>query len=138
MPLKLYRRKGSRIYNYRGTIGPAGRRKFFSGSCNTADKDIAARQISEIETNYWKGHFDGPEAILTFDHACTLYLAAGKSDLFVAPIRKYLGMTLVKDITTGTIIEMAMELYGHCSGASRNRLAVIPAQAIINFNSYAD
>jgi integrase len=27
---------------------------------------------------------------------------------------------------------MAMELYGHCSGASRNRLAIIPVQAIIN------
>jgi integrase len=133
MPLALYRRKGSRIYNYRGTIGPAGRRKFFAGSCKTEDKDIAARQVSQIEADYWKCHFDGPGAILTFALAASQYRAAGKSGRFLGPIETYLGNTLVKDINPGMIQEMAMELYGHCSGASRNRLAIIPAQAVINF-----
>jgi integrase len=135
MPLTLYRRKGSRIYHYRGTIGPTGRRKFFQGSTRTEDKDIAARQIAEIETKYWRGHFDGPEAILTFDQAAANYLAAGKSGRFLGPVRKYLATTLIKEIAPGTIIQMAMELFGHCSGASRNRLAIIPAQAVINFNA---
>lgn len=132
MPLTLYRRKGSPIYNYRGTIGPDGRRKFFQGSCKTADKDIAARQVSQIETDYWKCHFDGPGSILTFANAAKLYRAAGKSGRFLDPVEDYLGSTLVKDITPGTIQTMATELYGHCSGASRNRLAIIPAQAVIN------
>lgn len=76
MPLKLYMRHG--VWHYRGTIGPVERRSRFRGSCKTADKDIAARQVAEIEAKYWKGHFDGPGAILTFRRAAELYKAAGK------------------------------------------------------------
>lgn len=133
MPLKLYRRKGKRIYNYRGTIGPTGRRKFFSGTCNTTDKDIAARQIAEIETNYWKGNFDGPGAILTFGHAASLFRVAGRSGRFLDKVEKYLDTTLVKDITPGVIKQMALTLYPNCSGASLNRLAIVPVSAVINF-----
>jgi integrase len=133
MPLKLYRRKGSRIYNYRGTIGPAGRRKFFNGSCNTTNKDIATRQIAEIEADYWKGHFDGPGSILTFEHAASLFRAAGRSGRFLDKVEKYLGATLVKDINGGIIKEMALTLYPGCSGASLNRLAIGPTMAVINF-----
>lgn len=132
MPLKLYRRGKNGTLHYRGTIGPAGRRKFFSGSCKTSDQDIAARQVAEIEARYWKGHFDGPESILTFAQAAVMYRAAGKGDKFLAPVEKYLGATLVKDINPGIIQQMAMVLYPHWSGASRNRGAVIPAQAVIN------
>jgi integrase len=132
MPLKLYRRKGRRIYNYRGTIGPAGRRKFFAGTCNTENKDIAARQIAEIESNYWKGSFDGPGAILTFEHAASLY-RVGRSGRFLDKIEKHLGATLVKDITSGMVREMALTLYPNCSGVSLNRLVVIPTSAVINF-----
>src|SRR5260221_483491 len=133
MPLTLYRRKGSTIYNYRGTIGPAGRRKFFSGSCKTTSKDIAARQIAEIETRYWGGHFDGPEPILTLRQAAVMSRAAGKGDKFLPPVEAYLGATLVKDISPGVIQQMAGALYSHWSMASRNRGAIIPAQAIINY-----
>lgn len=132
MPLKLYRRGKSGTFHYRGTIGPVGRRKFFAGSCKTTDQDIAARQVSEIETAYWRGHFDGPGAILTFAHAAALYRAAGKGDGFLPPVERYLSATLVKDINSGVIQQMAMELYPTWSGASRNRGAIIPAQAVIN------
>jgi len=70
MPLSLYRR--GTIWHYRGTVGPAGRRKKLRGSCHTADQDNAARQIAEIEKRYWDGHFEGPAAILTFEQACLL------------------------------------------------------------------
>jgi len=132
MPLTLYRRGKNGTFHYRGTIGPAGRRKFFSGSCKTADQDIAARQVAEIETNYWRGHFDGPAAILTFAQAAILYRAAGKGDKFLPPVENYLAATLVKDINQGIIQQMAIELYPHWSMASRNRGAIIPAQAVIN------
>jgi integrase len=89
--------------------------------------------VSQIETDYWKCHFDGPGAILTFAAAARHYRTAGKSGRFLDPIEKHLGNTLVKDINPGMIQTMAMKLYGHCSGASRNRLAIIPAQAVINF-----
>jgi integrase len=131
MSLKIYRRDGS--WHYRGTIGPVGRRQRVRGSCKTKDKDIATRFINAFEKRYWDGHFDGPGTVLTFDRAATLYLAAGKSPRFLAPVRDHLKNMLVKDITQDTISAMAMKLFGHCSGASRNRLAVIPAQAVINY-----
>lgn len=131
MPLKLYLRNG--VWNYRGTIGPVERRSRVRGSCKTTDKDIAARQIAEIEANYWKGHFDGPGAILTFRRAAQLYRAAGKSERFLARIEDHFKDTLVKDITAGSIRQMAIELYPNCSGASRNRQGIVPAQAVINF-----
>jgi integrase len=131
MPLKLYMRNG--VWNYRGTIGPAERRSRLRGSCKTADKDIAARQIAEIEANYWKGHFDGPGAILTFARAAQLYRKAGKSDRFLGPIEDHLKDTLVKDINKGTIRQMAIDLYPNGTGATRNRQGICPAQAVINF-----
>jgi len=130
MSLKLYRRKG--VWHYRGTVGPAGRRRLLRGSCKTESKDIAARQIAEIENRYWKGHFDGPDAILTFAQAARMYRAAGKSDRFLNRVEEYLGQTLVKDITEGSIHTMAMDLYPTATGGSRNRMAIVPTQAVIN------
>jgi len=136
MPLKLYLRNG--IWNYGGTIGPTERRSRLRGSCRTSDKDIAARQIAEIEANYWKGHFDGPAAILTFRQAAANYRAAGKPDRFIDRIEKRLGDMLVKDIKAGTIRQIAIELFPDCGGASRNRQGITPVQAVINFNAESD
>lgn len=130
MSLEIYRRGG--IWHCRGTIGPAGRRKRFRQSLNTKDKDIAARQIAEIEKKYWDGHFDGPAAILTFEAAARKYRNAGKSDRFLAPIEKYLGQTLVKDITEGAVQQMAKDLYPTAKGQSLNRLVLVPTKAVIN------
>lgn len=132
MPLTLYRRGKKGIFHYRGTIGPTGRRSFVSGSCNTTEKDIAARQVAEVEANYWKGHFDGPEAVLTFRAAARKYRAAGKSVTFLDAIENHLKDTLVKEITEGSVHQMAKELYPNCSGASLNRLVLVPTQAVIN------
>jgi len=130
MSLKLYRRKG--IWHYRGTVGPVGRRRLLRGSCKTESKDVAARQIAEIEDRYWKGHFDGPDAILTFAQAARMYRSAGKSDRFLNRVEEYLGQTLVKDISEGSIHMMAMDLYPTATGASRNRMAIVPTQSVIN------
>jgi integrase len=130
MPLKLYWRDG--VYHYRGTVGPVGKRRRLRGSCKTSNKDIAARQIAELEAHYWKGHFDGPEAVLTFAHAAKLYRAAGKSDTFLDKIEGYLQHTLVKDITEGAIQLMAKELYPNVGNASLNRLVIVPTLAVIN------
>lgn len=126
MPLKLYLR--GKVWHYRGTV--AGNR--LRGSCKTADKAVAARQIAEIETREWKCSFDGPQAVLTFAQAAALYRKAGKSPTNLAPIEDYFRNTLVKNINGGTIKQMAIELFSHCSGSSKNRLAIVPAQAIIN------
>jgi len=131
MPLKLYLRGG--IYYYSGTVGPRGkRRRFRDQSCYTSDKDIAARQVAEVEANYWKGHFDGTEAILTFSHAVQIYRASGKDDPFLTKVEGHLKHTLVKDITEGTVHLMAKELYPNATGASLNRLVIGPTIAVIN------
>lgn len=126
MPLKLYQR--GTTWHFRGTV--AGRR--LRGSCKTSDKAIAARQIAEIEVRQWKCSFDGPEAVLTFAQAAIAYRATGKPDRFLPPIEDYFKDTLVKDITPGAIRQMAIELFPNCGNASRNRVAIIPTQAIIN------
>jgi integrase len=136
MPLKLYKR--GEIWHYRGTIGPTEKRERLGGSCKTGDKDTASRQIAEIEARYWRGHFDGPGSILTFAQAAAQFEAAGKPPAHLAPIKDYFKETLVKDITSGWVRTMAIELYGHCSGASRNRLAITPTQSIINFAAESD
>lgn len=128
MPLKLYLRNG--IWNYRGTI--AKRRLRGSTGIPEKHKDLAARKVAQIEVAAWKCSVDGPETVLTFAQAALLYRAAGKSGRFLEPVEDYLKDTLVRDIKSATIRTMAMELFGHCSGASRNRLAIIPAQAVIN------
>ena len=57
MSLKLYKRKGSDVWHYRGTI--TGHR--LRGSTRTANREIAARVASEIENKHWKRHLDGPQ-----------------------------------------------------------------------------
>jgi integrase len=126
MPLKLYTR--GKVWHYRGTV--AGNR--LRGSCKTTNKDIAARQVAEIESREWKCSFDGPQAVLTFAQAASYYRSAGKSGRFLAPIEDYFKETLVKDINGGKIKQMAIDLFPNCSGASKNRLAIVPAQAVIN------
>jgi integrase len=126
MPLTIYRR--GKIWHYRGTV--AGHR--LRGSCRTSDKTIAARQIAEVEAREWKCSFDGPQAVLTFAQAAALYRRAGKSPRYLAPVEDYFRDTLVKDINAGAIKQMAIELFPNCSGASRNRLGIVVAQAIIN------
>lgn len=129
MSLKLYLRGG--VWHYRGTI--AKRRLRGSTGIPKAKKELARRAVAEIETNQWKCNFDGPQAVLTFAQASISYRAAGKSQRYLEPIEDHFKDTLVKDITPGMIRQMAIELYGHCTGVSRNRLAIVPARAVINY-----
>ena len=126
MPLTLYRR--GKVWHYRGTV--AGRR--LRGSCKTADKAIASRQIAEIETKQWKCGFDGPEAVLTFAQASIKYRAAGKQTRFLEKIEDYWKDALVQNITPGAIHDAALALYPRATAATRNRQAIVPMQAVIN------
>jgi len=128
MSLRLKLRNG--IWHYEGTV--AGRRLRGSTKIPKKHKDIAARKVAEIETREWKCSVDGPETVLTFADAALHYRAAGKSSRFLDRVEDHFKEVLVKDITAGRIRQMAIELYPQCSGASRNRMAIVPAQAVIN------
>lgn len=126
MPLSIYKRGD--IWHYRGTA--AGRR--LRGSTGTADKATAQRIAAEIEARQWKGHLDGPAAVLTFAQAAILYRRAGKPTRFLAAVEDYWKDTLVKDITSGAVRKAAMEILPGTSGATMNRNVIVPTQAVIN------
>lgn len=134
MPLSLYRRDDGEIWHYRGTV--AGRR--LRGSTGTAKKEIAQRYIAELETRAWKGHFDGPESILTFAQAAILYRDAHKSARFLAKVEDHWKNTPVKDITGGAVRKAALTHYPSASGATRNRQFVVPTMAVINHAASMD
>jgi integrase len=128
MPLKIFRRKGSQIWHYRGTI--AGNR--IRGSAGTESREIAARIAAEIESRHWKHRLNGPEDTLTFPKAVSLYLNAGKSERYIHKLEDHWKNTRIRDIAAGAIRQAAIDLYPGCSGATRNRCAIVPMQAIIN------
>jgi integrase len=126
MPLTLYKR--GKIYHYRGTV--AGRR--LRGTTGTTKKAAAERFISDLEDKQWKGHFDGPGAVLTFAQAALLYRQAGKSTRFLDTIEDYWKDTLVSSINSGMVQKAAIALHPKAGGATKNRHVIVPTQAIIN------
>lgn len=128
MSIRLYRRRGSSIWHYRGTV--AGHR--LRGSTCTANREIAARLASQIENQHWQCRLDGPQEVLTFPKAVAIYLGAGKPDRFIGRLEDYWKNTKIKDINPGAIKQCAIDLYPNAGGATRNRQVIVPTQAIIN------
>jgi integrase len=128
MPVKVYKRLGSEIYSYRGTV--AGRR--LRGTTGTTDKARAERIAAEKEAYEWKRHLDGPSAVLTFAKAVMLYKSAGKPTDYLLKIADYWKDTLVKDITAGAIRQSAIDIYPKAKPQTRNRQVITPTQAVIN------
>jgi len=128
MPLRVFRRRGSKIYSFEGTV--AGRR--LRGSTRTADKARAERIASQIETDEWKSSLDGPEAVLTFAKAAMLYRAAGKETRFLPKVEDHWKDMLVKDIKPGAIRQAAIDALPGRSAATWIREFITPTQAVIN------
>ena len=128
MPLKIYRRKESLVWQYRGTL--AGNR--LRGSTGASDKETAQRIASEIENKFWKRGLDSKEKGLTWPKAVTLYLVAEKSSRYLVPLSKYWGDAMIKDMNAGSIRQAAMEIYPSAKNSTRNRQAIVPTLAIIN------
>lgn len=126
MPLTLFKR--GKIYHYRGTV--AGRR--LRGSTGTSKKAAAERFVSDLEDKQWKGHFDGPGAVLTFAQAALIYRNAQKPTRFLDIVEDYWRDTLVSDIKSGHVQKAAIALYPKASAATRNRQVIVPTQAVIN------
>jgi hypothetical protein len=106
MPLKIYRRKGSSVWHYRGTL--AGRRQ--RGTTGTSDKETATRIASEVENKFWKRGLDGKEKGLTWPKAVALYLELGSLAISDALV-KYWGDAKIADINAGSIRQSAIDLY---------------------------
>lgn len=128
MPLALYLRNG--IWHYRGTV--AGRRLRGSTKASRENRDTAQQVAAAVEARAWKGHLHGPEAVLTFAQAATLYRAARKPTRFLARVEDHWQDTLVRAITPGAVRQSCHTLYPDASAATWNRQVIVPTQAIIN------
>jgi integrase len=128
MPLKIYRRPGSLVWQYRGTL--AGRR--LRGSTGASDKETAQRIASSIEDKYWKRGLDGKEKGLTWPKAVALYVGAGKSSRFLLRLTSYWKDARIADINGGAIRQSAIDLYPDAKNSTRNRQVIVPTLAVIN------
>lgn len=127
MSLVLYQR--GKVWHYRGTI--SGHR--ISKSTGTSDRKTAERIKSEAEAAAWRSHLDGPGAHVTFAQAATAYMDAEKPTRFLLKILDHWKETPIRQITAGAIKQSAITLYPNVTGATRNRQAIVPTQAILNF-----
>jgi integrase len=128
MPLKIYRRKGSAVWHYRGTL--TGHR--LRGSTGASDKEAATRIASEVENKFYKRGLAGETEVLTWPKAVALYLSAGKSSKYLVPLSRYWGDAQVKDMNAGSIRQAALDLYASAKNSTRNRQVIVPTQAVIN------
>jgi integrase len=128
MPLKIYRRKGSAVWQYSGTLA----RRRFRRSTGSTDKETAQRIASEVENKFWKRGLDGKEKALTWPKAVALYLQAGKPTRYLVPLSKYWGDVAVKEINAGSIRQAAINLYPSAKNSTRNTQVITPTLAVIN------
>jgi len=128
MPLKIYRRPGSTVWQYRGTL--AGNR--LRGSTGASDKETAQRITSAIEDKFWKRGLDGKEKALTWPKAAALYLQAGKSARFIPSLTRYWRDARIADMNAGSIRQSAIDIYPNAKNSTRNRQVIVPTLAIIN------
>jgi integrase len=128
MPLKIYRRPGSAVWQYRGTL--TGRR--FRGSTGTSDKENAQRIASAVEDKFWKRGLDGKEKGLTWPKAVALYVGAGKSVRYLARLTSYWRDAVIADLNGGAIRQSAIDLYPNAKNSTRNRQVLVPTLAVIN------
>jgi integrase len=128
MSLKIYKRPGSDVWHYRGTL--AGRR--LRGSTGTSSKEAAEIAAAAVADEFFKRRHDKPQEVLTFPKAAAIYLGSGKPQRFIAKMVKYWGDIKVKDITPGAIQQAAIDLYPKSANSSRIRMVIVPTQAIIN------
>jgi hypothetical protein len=129
MPLNIKRRKDrGGVYYYSGTI--AGHR--LRGSTGTVEREAAARFAAKVETEHRNRHSDDPQEVLTFPQAVALYLQAEKPAKYLDKIVAYWKDSLVKSMTSGAIIQSAIDIYPNAVGATRNRQVITPTLAVIN------
>ncbi len=133
MSYSLYKQPRSQVWSYDLTVDGHRERK----STRTTDRKLAEEIASRREHELRRAAVYGPDSVLTFAVATDSYLAAGKSDRFIAPVFEHFEKWRVRDITAGDIQEAARKLYPLAGPATRNRQCLSVVQAIINHSALA-
>ncbi|MEM1287113.1 MAG: tyrosine-type recombinase/integrase [Pseudomonadota bacterium] len=127
MPSLKIEKRGS-VYYASGTV--AGRR--IRQSLRTGDRATAKEQAAILEARLWKRHSYGEEAVRTFEEAALSYLEAGGERRFMAPLLTHFRGHKLADIHPEDVRQAARVIYSNAKASTRNRQAIVPAQAVIN------
>lgn len=139
LELVSYRTKsGEVVWQMRGTVN-GQRIRESTGTSNKREAELKARdreaKALKVRRKWEKGE-------RTFAMVAGEYLKRGGRDgnggeaRFLVPIIKHFGPDrAVGDITPGDVRDMAIELYPDGSGGTRNRNAITPAAAVINYGA---
>lgn len=124
--MRLFKRGD--IWHYSFTVDAKRYRK----SAETPDKRLAEDIAHKHEARIRRAAVHGPEAVLTFADALSLYVDEGHDTRFLAPLLDHFGNTLVARITPPMLRDAAMQIYPRAAAATRNRQVITPARAVIN------
>lgn len=128
MRLELVWREG---WAYIHGTAPDGKR--VRKSAKTRDPVQAEAQRAALEAKLWKVHHYGPEAVMTFGDGAVAYASNGGETRYLMPVARMLENVRLKDVSGEMIREMAIKLYPDAKPATRNRQAITPAQAVVNY-----
>ena len=131
MPLKSIREPGRKYRQIVGTV--AGRR--IHKSAKTTSKVLADQKARALELELEQRAVHGPAAVMTFAQAVNIYLDAGNSGKFLAPLNEKLGRELMRDIRQSRLDEVAREIYPNVKPSTLNRQAYTPFIAVFNWVS---
>lgn len=136
MPLKLIppgRRKGSRFWYVRGTVGG----RSIEVSAKTADKAAAERFAAELAARILDGRVPRPGEAVTFAKAAALYSAwkrpSRAEEQRIARLVAALGRQEVGAIRHADLVRAADDLYPAAKASSRNRSVITIASAVLHY-----
>lgn len=126
MPLKLCRRKGSKVYYVRGTV--RGHRYF--ESTGTGSKPHAEAYRLRREREIHDGVYLGTAATI-FSQAATVYMEKGGERRFLPPLIERWGAWRLPDITPAEVSRFASEAFAHKAPATVKRELYTPLNAVM-------
>lgn len=112
-------------------VGPDGKR--IRRALKTQNAAQAEEARAQLEARLWKEGLYGPEAVVTFEQAALAYAEDGGETRFLLPVTEHFKGKLLRQITPKDVKDAARKLYPGAKPATRNRQAIAPASAVINF-----
>lgn len=127
MPLKLTRRKGSKVWHVTGYIGG----KQYRESTGTHSRTHAEAWRQAREREILDGLYLGREATAIFADAVAIYIEKGGEKRFLGPLLERFGATKLRDITDEAVSRAALALYPGREPATIRRQLYVPLNAVM-------
>jgi integrase len=121
--------KGSQNWYIRGTV--AGHRVY--ESTGTSDRRHAEEYGRILQERLYAELVLGQKPDATFAEAVNVYLDAGRSGRFLAPLVRAIGAVALSEITQQTVDGLALRLFPTAQPATRVRQVYGPVSAVIRY-----